>query len=134
MFACFISYAGIFNLTIMVNIMGSCFDEAYTRFLTKDEQNFKKQYVREVSKETYEQLSRKPSRRPSTCTYSQRNSPKELFLQVSKLNYGLSEIISTSETFSYDQKFLAQMITVRDLLSLVIIDDTFNGGLRSCSK
>lgn len=41
--ACVTAYMGIFNLTIMVNVMGSCFDEAYTRFLTKEEKNFKKQ-------------------------------------------------------------------------------------------
>jgi len=123
MLACFISYAGIFNLTIMVNVMGSCFDEAYTRFLTKEEQNFKKQFVHEVDEKTYVHLSRK------TSIYQQCapiNSPKELLLEVSRLNYGLSEIINTSETFNYAQKLMSQMIIVRDMLSLVIIDDTLS--------
>jgi len=123
MLACFISYAGIFNLTIMVNVMGSCFDEAYTRFLTKEEQNFKKQFVQEVDEKTYAQLSRKTSIYQNCSPI---NSPKELLLEVSRLNYGLSEIVSTSDTFSYAKKLMSQMIIVRDMLSLVIIDDTLS--------
>merc|ERR1719419_880967 len=121
--ACITAYSGIFNLTIMVNVMGSCFDEAYTRFLTEEENNFKKQFVREVDEKTYAQLSRKTSiyQKSSPIT-----SPQELLLEVSRLNYGLSEIISASETFSYAQKLMSQMIIVRDMLSLVIIDDTLS--------
>jgi len=123
MLACITCYLGIFNLTIMVNVMGSCFDEAYTRFLTKEEQNFKKQFVQEVDEKTYAQLSRKTSIYQDSSPI---NSPQELLLEVSRLNYGLSEIISTSETFSYAQKLMSQMIIVRDMLSLVIIDDTLS--------
>jgi len=52
--ACITAYTGIFNLTIMVNVMGSCFDEAYTRFLTKEEDKFKQQLGVEVEVESWD--------------------------------------------------------------------------------
>lgn len=54
--ACITAYTGIFNLTIMVNVMGSCFDEAYTRFLTKEEDKFKQQLGVEVEVESWDDL------------------------------------------------------------------------------
>jgi len=40
--ACVTAVIGIMNLAFMINLVGSCFDEAYTRFLTREEQDFKK--------------------------------------------------------------------------------------------
>jgi len=40
--ACVTAIIGIINLAFMVNLVGSCFDEAYTRFLSREEQDFKK--------------------------------------------------------------------------------------------
>lgn len=54
--ACITAYMGIFNLTIMVNVMGSCFDEAYTRFLTKEENNFKQQLGVEMEADTWDAI------------------------------------------------------------------------------
>jgi len=42
LFACVTAVVGIMNLAFMINLVGSCFDEAYTRFLTREEQDFKK--------------------------------------------------------------------------------------------
>jgi len=47
--ACFTAYMGIINLTFIINVMGSCFDEAYTRFLAKEERDFKKRLELEMS-------------------------------------------------------------------------------------
>jgi len=55
--ACVTAYAGIFNLTIMVNVMGSCFDEAYTRFLTKEENNFKQQLGVEMDADKWDAIT-----------------------------------------------------------------------------
>jgi len=41
--ACITAYAGIFQITIMINVMGSCFDEAYIRYLATKEKDFKKE-------------------------------------------------------------------------------------------
>jgi len=116
MLACFICYAGIFNLTVIVNVMGSCFDEAYTRFLTKEEHEFKKQFVKQLGE------SARPSIQKSWKNHSPVNS-KELLLEVSKLNRDFSEIISRSETFRYDTSILSQMKKVVDLLSIVICNN-----------
>jgi len=40
--ACITAIVGIMNLAFMINLIGSCFDEAYTRFLSREEQDFKK--------------------------------------------------------------------------------------------
>jgi len=40
--ACLTAIIGIINLALMINLMGSCFDEAYTRFLSREEQDFKR--------------------------------------------------------------------------------------------
>jgi len=39
--ACIAAFMGIMNLTLIINVMGSCFDEAYTRFLDNEERDFK---------------------------------------------------------------------------------------------
>jgi len=42
MLACVTAMIGIINLAFMINLVGSCFDEAYTRFLSREELDFKK--------------------------------------------------------------------------------------------
>lgn len=49
--ACITAYIGILNLTFMINVLGSCFDEAYTRYLTREELALKKQLVAELHSE-----------------------------------------------------------------------------------
>jgi len=49
--ACVTAYIGIINLTFMINVLGSCFDEAYTRFLTREEQKLKERLILELSNE-----------------------------------------------------------------------------------
>jgi len=48
MLACVTAYIGIVNLTFMINVLGACFDEAYTRFLTKEEKILKEQLYSEI--------------------------------------------------------------------------------------
>jgi len=119
--SCFIAYTAIFNLIIMVNVMGSCFDEAYTRFLTKEEENFKMQLGLECDGNSWD-VNRKSFKMKDN---SQVYSPRELLVQVSKLNCSLSEIATTSETFSCDPQIVEQMKDVRDLLDKVICNDHF---------
>jgi len=42
MLACVTAVIGIVNLAFMINLVGSCFDEAYTRFLSREELDFYK--------------------------------------------------------------------------------------------
>jgi len=42
------AFMGIINLTLIINVMGSCFDEAYTRFLTIEERDLRKQLELEM--------------------------------------------------------------------------------------
>jgi len=49
--ACVTAYIGIINLTFMINVLGSCFDEAYTRFLAREEQKLKERLILELSNE-----------------------------------------------------------------------------------
>jgi len=104
----------------MVNVMGSCFDEAYTRFLTKEEQEFKKQFATQMEE------SARPSIQKSVKNESLLKFTRELLLQTSKLNNILSEMIATSETFRYDTKIAAQMKKVVDLLSIVICENALS--------
>jgi len=101
----------------MVNVMGSCFDEAYTRFLTKEEHEFKKQFATQIEE------SARPSIRESSKNESLLKFTRELLLQISKLHNALSEMIATSETFRYDTNIAAQMKKVVNLLSIVICDN-----------
>lgn len=48
LFACITAYIGILNLTFMINVLGSCFDEAYTRYLTREELALKEQLIAEL--------------------------------------------------------------------------------------
>jgi len=41
--ACITTYLGVILLTIPINILGSCFDEAYTRFLSTKERELKEE-------------------------------------------------------------------------------------------
>jgi len=45
--ACCTAIIGIVHIAFMVNLVGSCFDEAYTRFLSREEQDFKKRLEEE---------------------------------------------------------------------------------------
>jgi len=104
----------------MVNVMGSCFDEAYTRFLTKEEHEFREQFATQMKE------SVRPSIRKSLVNQTLLKSTEELLLHVSKLNNALSEMIATSQTFRYDINIVAQMKKVADLLSIVICDQSLS--------
>jgi len=114
--ACITAYAGIFNLTIMVNVMGSCFDEAYTRFLTNEEKNFKKELgvEVEVNSNTISALKR-TSLRAQYLDLS-----KKLHRKVSTLNYFFSRVEKPIEILHCDEQLLEQMIEVKNLLSTAI--------------
>jgi len=114
--ACVTAYAGIFNLTIMVNVMGSCFDEAYTRFLTKEEKNFKKQLGLEMDCDGW-QADR---RSILSLIPSKVESAKVLLKKVSWLNYCLSELETAMNIFECDPLLLQQMMDVRDVIDTVI--------------
>jgi len=117
--SCFIAYGGIFNLTIMVNVMGSCFNEAYTRFLTKEECNFNMQLGLERDANSWDVIRNSIIMNCNSRVYS----PKGLLVEVSKLNYSLSEIATTSATFSCDPQILEQMKNVKYLLDKIIGDN-----------
>jgi len=53
MLAVVTAYIGIINLTFMINVLGACFDEAYTRFLTKEEKILKEQLILEMHSEGF---------------------------------------------------------------------------------
>jgi len=113
--ACVTAYMGIFNLTIMVNVMGSCFDEAYTRFLTKEEKNFKKQLGVEMDCTSSLRQSIIRNKAPLDV-----QSAKKLVKKISKLNYCLSEFDSTEDIFDCDDLLVQQMMDVRDLLENMV--------------
>lgn len=52
--ACCTAIIGIVHIAFMVNLVGSCFDEAYTRFLSREEQDFKKRLEEEWGDNTEE--------------------------------------------------------------------------------
>jgi len=60
--ACVTAFMGIINLTFIINIIGSCFDEAYTRFLSNEERDFKKRLELEMGTEA---LRKKPLQKNS---------------------------------------------------------------------
>merc|ERR550534_3476189 len=103
--ACVTAYLGIFNLTIMVNVMGSCFDEAYTRFLTKEENNFKMQLGVEMNMNSWEEIRK--SIGVDIRNASQINSAKKLLKKVSTLSYRFSDIESAPDIYDCDKKVLA---------------------------
>jgi len=50
--ACVTAIIGIMNLAFMINLVGSCFDEAYTRFLSREEQDFRKRLESQLDNTT----------------------------------------------------------------------------------
>merc|ERR1719233_2239679 len=54
--ACITTIIGIINLAFMINLMSSCFEEAYTRFLAKEEYEFKLRLEAEMRKETVQKF------------------------------------------------------------------------------
>jgi len=116
--ACVTAYAGIFNLTIMVNVMGSCFDEAYTRFLTKEENNFKMQLGLEMNMNSWEDIRKSIGVNPKHS--SQANCASQLFKKVARLSYCFSDIETASEIFNCDTLLVELMVDVKDLLENVI--------------
>jgi len=117
--ACVTAYMGIFNLTIMVNVMGSCFDEAYTRFLTKEEKNFKKQLGVEMDCTGWQNIRK--SLRCKIRPPPVEKSAKQLLIKISKLNYYLSKLEIVDDVFDCDDCLAQQMMDVKDLLETVIL-------------
>jgi len=66
--ACVTAYIGIINLTFMINVLGSCFDEAYTRFLTREERALKERLISELCTEELERGLAETCRKTKTKT------------------------------------------------------------------
>jgi len=126
--ACFTAYMGIFNLTFIINVMGSCFDEAYTRFLAKEERNFKKRWELEVNGGKEEQKTgsetsprEKPSSERSKTLEKRKTFPETmatiepLSKLVSLLNFHLSH---KSAAKNLTGELRGVMIKTKDLLDV----------------
>jgi len=123
--ACFTAYMGIINLTFIINVMGSCFDEAYTRFLAKEERDFKKRLELEMTGGRAEKTGTDSPDKMASITEIKKSLFKEKSLAKSKssivslsklvaeLNFRLSQS-SASEKVS--DKLRELMAETKDLL------------------
>jgi len=98
--ACVTAIVGIMNLAFMINLIGSCFDEAYTRFLSREEQDFKKRLESEWD-ETAE--GRKIRLLSNILEGSGEGSDEDLMYSlatyVAELNFWLVQMQETPESF-----------------------------------
>jgi len=118
--ACITAYTGIFNLTIMVNVMGSCFDEAYTRFLTEEENKFKQELCDRMKVNSNSDVSSCLTGSVVAKTDSSDSSYEEisrkLIKKVASLNYSFSGLPRKSWIFRCNKELLEQMNEVNTLL------------------
>jgi len=120
--ACITAYTGIFNLTIMVNVMGSCFDEAYTRFLTEEENKFKQELcakmkgnsISEVGKLSFTDLGEES--KPDSTDSSYEDISCKLIKIVASLNYSFSDLPRETWIFNCNKELLEEMNEVNYLL------------------
>jgi len=118
--ACITAYTGIFNLTIMVNVMGSCFDEAYTRFLTEEENKFKQELCQKMKVDSLSDVSSSLTKSVEAKTDSSDSSYEEisrkLIKKIASLNYSFSGLPRKSWIFHCNKELLEQMNEVNTLL------------------
>lgn len=94
--ACVTAVVGIMNLAFTINLVGSCFDEAYTRFLTREEQDFKKRLESQMddAAQTTQIFSVKaPEKKKRRMSRLVQNTPVEEGNDVDTLN-SLAECIA----------------------------------------
>jgi len=121
---------GIINLTFIINVMGSCFDEAYTRFLAKEEQDFKRRLECEmiggrgeknmakgvlttIKEEPAAELKKSPQKKVTSAI------SKTSFISLSKLvadlNFQLSQNILSKDGTDKLVKIMAQTKNLLDV-------------------
>jgi len=111
----------------MINLMGSCFDEAYTRYLAKEEQDFKRRLDSEMREENVEIFKEKNSDRQSRERIEQSlavvrdegdnvKSRNELFKCIAELNLGLVQLLQSSSNHNVNSSLKKVMADTRDLL------------------
>jgi len=137
--ACITAYVGVLQLTMSINVIGSCFDEAYTRFLDKKERELKAQLgmqIQESRRATLVNGSPQTVARNScylpkkvrssmshdmdvTCTKTQ------LLRMVAKLTFSLTDLKTGNSILSCNNT-MALIREVKDLLEGIIVssDDT----------
>jgi len=125
--ACFTAYMGIINLTFIINVMGSCFDEAYTRFLAKEERDFKKRLELEMSGGGSESLTGVETSIKEAPIFPSKLSSRKITLGkqqpslaplsklVAELNYQLSKNLMSKEG---TDNLLKLMVKTKDLLDV----------------
>jgi len=117
--SCITAYSGIFNLTIMVNVMGSCFDEAYTRFLTEEENKFKEELsekMRKVNSFSDASLTDYGETRTDSMDSSYEEISRMLVSKIASLNYSFSSLPRATWIFNCDKELLVQMKELNYLL------------------
>jgi len=129
--ACITAYAGIFQITIMINVMGSCFDEAYTRYLTTKEKDFKEEFGLKLQDACRKSLAKNlsPAGRNSV---TQRNEPlsirkdstktnlkTQLFNKIMKLAASLVDLETENSIFSCDKR-MALVCGINKLLGDIV--------------
>jgi len=116
--ACITAYSGIFNLTIMVNVMGSCFDEAYTRFLTDEENKFKEKLCEKMRKVTsFSDASLTDfGEMTDTTDSTYEEISRMLMKKIASLNYTFSGLPRATWIFNCNKELLEQMNEVKCLL------------------
>jgi len=116
--ACITAYSGIFNLTIMVNVMGSCFDEAYTRFLTEEESKFKEKLCEKMRKVTsFSDASLTDFGEMTDSTDSTYEEISRILMKkIASLNYTFSGLPRATWIFNCNKELLEQMKEVKCLL------------------
>jgi len=120
--ACIAAYTGIFNLTIMVNVMGSCFDEAYTRFLTEEENKFKEELCEKMTDNSISEVENSyftnlgAESKPGSTDSSYEEISCKLIKIVASLNYSFSGLPRETWIFNCNKELLEEMNKVNYLL------------------
>jgi len=131
--ACVTAIIGIMNLAFMINLVGSCFDEAYTRFLSREEQDFKKRLESQLDNTTPLYTASRKIRRisrfvPSIPVVQEEGNDdaiNSLATCVADLNFQLVQMQESPQSFYNDNsrsKLKSIMAKTRGFLGAELIN------------
>lgn len=135
--ACITAYLGIIQLTMTINVLGSCFDEAYTRFLSTKERDFKKQLGIQIQESRRASLanglpltlvptsnSSMIKMRSPSISHDINNTcgARQLLRMVAKLTSSLADL-ETENSISSCKHSMALIREIKDLMEGIINSD-----------